>query len=134
MKKLVFLFSVSLMFAITACDDECINCTPKSFCSSDELRENVASSVCLAEDYITGFGCPNFSCFSHDPDINDGDLSTCTVIDCQTLNCEDMRVDFGPPQPGLIADISIDEMSGLPVGLFIVDELESEFSCGVVFP
>ena len=108
MKKILMLFTVALLFSITGCDDECINCVPKSYCNPDELKENVADSVCLSEDYISGFGCPNVSCFSRDPDIFNGDLSTCTVIDCQTLSCEEMRIDSGPPQPGLIADISVD--------------------------
>ncbi|MEX0999362.1 MAG: hypothetical protein WD000_05310 [Thermodesulfobacteriota bacterium] len=134
MKAILFLVSVLFLFSFTACDDECVNCTPGSFCNTEELRENVANSVCLAEDYIIGFGCPNVGCFSSDPDINDGDLSTCTVIDCQTLSCEDMRVLFNDPQPGLITEISVDEITGLPIGIFEVDGLEAEFTCLIFVP
>ena len=129
MKTIIFVFSAFLYFSITGCDDECINCTPASYCGFEEFSENAAMSTCLAEDYLTGFGCPNISCFSSDPSINDGDLSACTVIDCQTLSCEEMRVGGGDPQPGFIEDISLEEMTGTPIGIFEVDEFMSEFRC-----
>jgi len=144
MKKILFLFSIVIVLSFAACDDECINCQPASFCGSlDELAEKAAISECLAEDFIKGFGCPNMFCASNDPDISAGDLSTCTVIDCQTLSCEGLRLStFFPVESmlitetvsGLIADISVDEISGLPTGTFIVDDLEGDFSCFVAIP
>ena len=143
MKKMVTtLFIAFLILSITSCD-ECINCTPGSFCSTDKLAEKAAISECLAEDFIKGFGCPNMFCASNDPDISAGDLSTCTVIDCETLSCEGLRLStFFPVESmlitetvsGLIADISLDEISGLPTGTFIVDDLQGEFTCGIVVP
>lgn len=143
MKKILILFSAFVILSITSCDDECINCAPKSFCSPQELADNAATSTCLAEDYINGYGCPNMACFSNDPDISSGDRSTCTVIDCQTLSCEDLRLSTFFPETsmlessvesGLVANLSLDDISGLPMGTFIIDELEGEFTCGVVIP
>ena len=134
MKTILLAVLVILSFTITGCDDECINCTPASFCSNEELIENAANSVCLAEDYLVGFGCPNVGCFSRNPDINDGDLSTCTVIDCETLSCEDMRIEFMDPEPGLITNISLDETTGSPIGLFEVDDMIGEFDCLIFVP
>ncbi len=134
MKTILLAVLVLISFSIAGCDDECINCTPGSFCSNEELIENAANSTCLAEDYLIGFGCPNVGCFSRNPDINDGDLNTCTVIDCETLSCEEMRVDFNEPEPGLITNISLEEMTGSPIGLFEVDDLIGNFNCLIFVP
>jgi len=128
MKKVLFLFSALLIFNITACDD-----SGDSNCNFEEFRENVAESECLAEDLIRSFGCPNMGCFSNDPDISLGDPRACTFIDCETLSCEDMRVDFNDPQPGLVTEIMVSE-GGVPIGIFLVDDLEGDFSCFVAIP
>ena len=133
MKKILALLSVLIVLTLTGCD-ECVNCTPGSYCNTQEVAENVGMSECLAEDYITHYGCPNLSCFSRDPDIGNGDLRTCTVIDCQTLSCEDMRLETEPPQQGFIADISVDEETGFPTGRFEVDDVIAIFDCVIFLP
>jgi len=79
------------------------------------------------------FGCPNLGCFSNDPDIRNGDLKTCTFIDCETLSCDDLIVGFDDVQPGLMAEISVDE-SDFVIGLFLVDDLVGDFTCLVAIP
>jgi len=131
MKKILTLISVFIVFTIISCDDT--NRTPESICNVQEYKNQVAKSVCLAEDLMHRFGCPNLGCFSSDPDIRSGDLRTCTFIDCETLSCEDIIVGFDDPQPGLIAEISVDE-SDFVIGIFLVDDLVGEFTCLIAVP
>jgi len=131
MKKILTLISVFIVFTIISCDDT--NRTPESICNVQEYTNQVAKSVCLAEDLMRRFGCPNLGCFSSDPDIRSGDLRTCTFIDCETLSCEDIIIGFDDPQPGLIAEISVDE-SDFVIGIFLVDDLVGEFTCLVAIP
>lgn len=143
MKKILgMVFTAFLVLSITSCD-ECVNCQSNASCSTEKLAEKAGESECLAEDFIRSFGCPNMGCFSNDPDISTGDRRACTFIDCETLSCDDLRLTtFFPEESiqttevvsGLIADISVDEMSGLPMGVFLVDDLQSEFTCGVAVP
>lgn len=135
MKKIIAIFSVLILITLSGCDDECINCLPKSACDSlDEIRETAANSECLAEDFITGFGCSNTFYNANNPRISVGDRNLCTVIDCETLSCEGMRVESGPPEPGVVEQLSIDEMTGLPIGVFVVDIFQSEFTTTIVVP
>lgn len=76
------------------------------------------------------FGCPNLSCFSNDPNIHSGDLRSCNFIDCETLSCEGILLGFDNPQPGLMAQISIDA-ADFVIGLFLVDDLVGDFNCSV---
>lgn len=131
MKNILFLFMLFALFAAISCDDN--NRTPESLCNNQEYHNQVVKSECLAEDLMRKFGCPNLTCFSRDPDIRNGNLRTCTFIDCETLSCDDLIVGFDDVQPGLITEISVDE-SDFVIGIFLVDELIGDFFCGLVLP
>lgn len=134
---------VFIALGITSCDDECSFCTPASFCDFDELRENTADSTCLAEDFLGNFGCPNARCSSRNPDIRVGNSDTCTVIDCETISCEDLIIETFDPEKsmiitesasGFITGISTLEETGLPTGVFEVGDLMGEFRCQLFVP
>jgi len=127
MKKILLVVSVLFLFSFTACDDN-----GNGSCNFDEFIESFANTDCPAEELVVG--CTNTSCSSRDPDINDRDLRSCTIIDCETLSCEDIRVGFEDPQPGLMTNIAVDEMTGRPIGIFEVDGLEGEFNCTIGIP
>jgi len=45
-----------------------------------------------------------------------------------------MRVEFGPTEPGFVEQLSTDEETGLPIGVFVVDIFESDFTVVFVSP
>jgi len=127
--KCLFLISVLILgnFLI-GCDDKGGN---DRSCTFEEFREMVANTDCLAEELL--FGCSNVGCRGFDPSFQTGLLDDCIVIDCETLSCGALSVGDNPAQPGLLAELTVDEITGFPIGIYQVDELEGEFACDIMF-
>jgi hypothetical protein len=128
MKTIIFVVSFIVLFNIVACDD---SGNSGSRCTFDEYREMVANTDCLAEELL--FGCSNVGCRGFDPSFQTGFLDDCIVIDCETLSCETLSVGDEPSQPGLLAELTVDEITGFPIGIYQVDDLEGEFACDIMF-
>ncbi len=129
MKTILFIFSVLVLFNIIACDD---SGNSGSQCTFEEYLENVANTNCLAEELL--FGCSNVGCRGFDPNFQTGFLDDCIAIDCQTLSCETLTVGTEEPaQPGLLTELTVDEITGFPIGIYQVDSAEGEFACDIMF-
>jgi hypothetical protein len=105
-------------------------CGDSNNCAFLEYEENLANSECLAEDFIDmkllrgcsiGIGCNGM-------DTSIFNFDTCTVIDCETLECENIFFE-GEPFTGFMAELENDMTNILPTGVFVIEEMEIPFEC-----
>lgn len=130
MKNLKLILILFYLFSFLACDNN--NSDDEQFCQLDEFMENVANSECLAEELLAG--CSNVDCSGSNPSTS-VNLLSCSFVDCETLSCESIsfvNINQSIDQPGLMAEISIDELTGLPAGIFVLEDLENDFKCGIL--
>ena len=101
-------------------------------CSFQEMQDRFAETACIAEELVTG--CSNIACDSTDnTNIVAGNFdNNCIVVDCETLECELSITPLNEPViavEGFMVELVIDEMNGLPAGVFVVEETQSPFDC-----
>jgi hypothetical protein len=80
--------------------------------------------------------CSYFGCTSSSIDI-DIHPRDCTYIDCVTLECENIEImdiegNLIDELPGLLMELSVDEETGFPIGVFQADGIEEEVICNQV--
>ena len=127
-KYLAAFIMLSFLF-MTGCDSD----SGGGFlqCTNEEIRERFTTD-CIAEEFVTG--CENIGCNNRrsvgmgEKEISIISNSDCTVIDCETMEC-DLRVSGEENQLGLAAELSVDEETGFPTGVFILEDQESTFEC-----
>jgi len=92
------------------------------------MENRFAQTDCIAEELVTG--CSNITCDGADISVGNFD-EKCTVVDCKTLECDDIIINSGEPvlMQGFLTQLVINETSSLPAGIFVVDEIESPFEC-----
>lgn len=129
--KIVVPFILLCLFLVYGCDS---GGGGEHVCSFYEMQERFANTNCITEEFITG--CSNLGCSNRgDAGIGVKEISAfrfserCTFLDCETLECE-LRVS-GESLFGLVSELSIDEMTMTPIGIFVLDEQESPFTCTV---
>jgi hypothetical protein len=93
-------------------------------CSPEEMQDRFAETECIAEELITG--CVNIECLAlGEPTISVGRFGNrCTLIDCETLECEPISISPSSVVSGFLTELVIDEMNGLPAGVFNIDGIE----------
>jgi len=105
-------------------------CGDSNNCAFLEYEENLANSECLAEDFLNMKllrGCSIFvGCRGIDTRISR--FGKCTVIDCETLECEEIFFE-GEPFTGFMAELENDMTNILPTGVFVIEEMEIPFEC-----
>ena len=105
-------------------------CGDSNNCAFLEYEENLANSECLAEDFNNMRllrGCSiTVNCSGIDTRISR--FGKCTVIDCETLECEEILFE-GEPVSGFMAELENDMTNILPTGVFVIDEMEIPFEC-----
>lgn len=118
-------------FVIYGCDSN--NANNELICSIQEMQERFANTECIAQELVSG--CNNINCRNvggsiiGEKEISFGGFSDrCTVLNCETMECE-LRVDGTDFEPGLMSELVISEMNGLPMGVFVIDETETPFDC-----
>lgn len=107
-------------------------CGNSNNCAIIEYEENLANSECLAEDFnktrLTR-GCSiSLICSGMDTGISRSRIGTCTVIDCKTLECDEISFE-GELVFGFMAELENDITNILPTGVFVIDEMEIPFEC-----
>jgi len=121
---LILLVPILIISLYGGCGDD------DKICAFQEYEENLANSECLAEDFLNMKllrGCSLFvGCNGTDTRIFNFD--TCTVIDCETLECEDIFFE-GEQFTGFMAELENDMTNILPTGVFVINEMEIPFEC-----
>lgn len=134
--KAVSLLLLLSFILVVGCDSDNGGDSDFQFCTVEEIEEQFATTDCIAEEFT--MGCSNVECDNRAnsgigiKEISFGGASNCTVLDCETMECE-LRVS-GESLLGFVAELKIGEMSGLPTGVFRVENQESAFVCFVVLP
>jgi hypothetical protein len=101
-------------------------------CSPEEMQDRFADTDCIAEEMV--IGCTNISCSGIDVSVGNFD-ENCTVIDCETLECERITISNTNPVsvvPGLLTELVVNEINGLPSGIVVADDLEAPFECSFI--
>ena len=127
-KFLLFIPIITILIIIISCDDRCGYKNDELMCSLEQMQDRFANTSCIAEELIAG--CSNIFCRStEEPVIRAANfINDCRVVDCETLACN--TIVFGTSGgemlvPGFLTELVINEMSGLPSGLFI----DTPFDC-----
>jgi len=107
-------------------------CGDSNNCAIIEYEENLVNSECLAEDFNKTRllrGCSiNLFCSGMDTGISRSNIGKCTVIDCKTLECDEISFE-GETVSGFMAELENDMANILPTGVFVIDEMEIPFEC-----
>lgn len=124
-KSILIIIMFTLSIFLLNCDDN-----SRQSSVSCKLQKIAANADCLAE--ALNERCSFFSCTN--PDIRiDIRPANCISLDCETLECESIDVfdenGFLAEMPGLLMDLSVDEETGRPIGVFELDGLEEEVLC-----
>lgn len=120
-----------LLFLFTAgCDDS------KNFgllCSFEEMRERFANTDCIADEMVSG--CTNITCRGG-VEVSIGNFDEqCTVVDCETLECERITIESTFPSTiasGFLTELMINPDNGLPSGIAVAEEMDLPFTCSFI--
>ena len=122
--RYTFMLLFLILFLYGGCGND------DKICAFQEYEENLANSECIAEDFLNMKllrGCSLFvGCNGTDTRILN--FGTCTVIDCETLECEDILFE-GEQFTGFMAELENGMTNILPTGVFVINEMEIPFSC-----
>lgn len=121
--SVIFLF----LFVIYGCDSN--NANNDLICSIQEMQDRFANTQCIADELVSG--CTNILCSGIDVSVLSFN-ENCIVVDCETLECQGIRIENTNPitiVSGLLTELSISELNGLPMGVFVINETETPFDC-----
>lgn len=122
-----------LLMIIISCDSNDGN--NDLICSVQKMEDRFASTGCIAEELVTG--CANIECGTvGGPTIGSGDISVgrfgerCAVIDCETLECDPIVVGSSSFVTGILTNLVINDINGLPEGIFVIEGFDdTPFEC-----
>ncbi|MEM7007763.1 MAG: hypothetical protein AAF462_01360 [Thermodesulfobacteriota bacterium] len=122
-KSIILIFPLLVIGLYGGCSDNGPDCRFL------EYEENLQNSECTAEAFLDIDllrGCSiGIGCFSEEARINNFD--SCTQVDCQTIECEEIFFD-DEPTFGLLSNIELG-VSDILNGDFIIDEMVIPFRC-----
>lgn len=130
LSKISVFFVLLIVLLVYGCDSDGGN---SQNCSLEEIREQFANTECIADEMVNG--CPNLVCESIEPNsILIGRFrDNCSEIDCETLECE-LLVGGDQLVLGMLSELVIDEISGLPTGFVVIGEDQAPFECLIAVP
>ena len=122
-------FILLSLFLLYSCDS---NNSGEFVCEFDEMQERFTNTDCIADEMVTG--CTNLSCGGVEVSVGNFD-EQCTVVDCETLECERITVETTFPSTiasGFLTELVINPDNGLPSGIAVADEMEFPFTCSFI--
>ncbi len=143
MKYIAYLIIPLVLIALYGGCSECVNCA--KFPPNCIFLEDANNSECIAEDIVRA--CEGYGCRSETYRFSLNRNEDCVIIDCETIQCDDVRSTIPTDDPsifmqieqlGTITILGLDE-SNLPFGFVdvndeLVGNVQEEFDCFFVQP
>ncbi len=134
LNKSLYILTSTLFLCLVftfSCDSN--NANNDLICSVQEMQDRFAETNCIAEELV--MGCSNINCRNVSrPGIGEKEIrfsgfsNRCTILDCETMECE-LLVSGTDFELGLVSELVISKINGLPAGAFIINEAETPFDC-----